>query len=285
MPAKKGLLEVMSMPVHWVCVAALFLVLIGCLYLFYPKVENFFIFHPSRPYDLTPETFRLEYKDIYFTAEDGTRLNGWFFPLGKDDPVILHFHGNGGNISHRLDLVSQLLQRKLQVFIIDYRGFGRSGGSPSERGLYKDGLAAYDYLVRREGISPGQIVVHGHSMGAAVAVEVALNRRVKSVILESAFTSTRDMAKTMPLFLPLSFFLPTNYNNLEKISRLRVPMLIVHGDRDEVVPFSMGERLFRAANEPKFFYRVRGAAHNDAFVVGGDEYFRVFADFAAKMRI
>jgi fermentation-respiration switch protein FrsA (DUF1100 family) len=285
MPAKKRLLGVMSMPVHWVYVAALFLVLSGCLYLFYPKVENFFIFYPSKPFDLTPETLRLEYKDIYFTAEDGTQLNGWFFPLGKDDLVVLHFHGNAGNISHRLDLISQFLQRKLQVFIIDYRGFGRSGGSPSEGGLYKDGLAAYDYLVQQEGILPSQIVVHGHSIGAAVAIEVALNRRVKSVILESAFTSTRDMAKTMPLFLPLSLFLPTNYNNLEKISRLRVPMLIVHGDKDEIVPFSMGERLFKAAKEPKFFYRVKGAEHNDAFVVGGDEYFRVLADFAAKMRI
>jgi fermentation-respiration switch protein FrsA (DUF1100 family) len=275
----------MFMPVKWVYLIALILLMSGGLYFFYPKVENFFIFFPSKPFDLTPESLGLVYKDVTFVAQDGKRLHGWFFPLGRDNPVILHFHGNAGNISHRLDLISQLLQRKLQVFMIDYRGFGRSEGRPSEKGLYRDGLAAYDYLVQGEGILPSQIVLHGHSIGAAVAVEVALNRSVKSVILESAFTSTRDMAKTMPLFLLLSPFLPTNYNNLEKITRLHVPKLIIHGDMDEIVPFSMGERLFRAAKEPKFFVALKGGAHNDTYIVGGEEYFGPFAAFARDSRL
>jgi fermentation-respiration switch protein FrsA (DUF1100 family) len=285
MPAKKRSLAVIFMPVKWVYLIALILLLSGGFYFFYPKVENFFIFFPSRPFDLTPEALRLVYKDVNFVAQDGKRLHGWFFPVERDNPVILHFHGNAGNISHRLDLISQFLQRKLQVFIIDYRGFGQSQGRPSEKGLYRDGLAAYDYLVQNEGILPGNIVLHGQSIGAAVAVEVALNRSVKSIILESAFTSTRDMAKTMSLFLFLSPFLPTNYNNLEKISRLHGPKLIIHGDMDEIVPFSMGERLFRAAKEPKFFIRLKGAAHNDTYIVGGEEYFRTFAAFAGDSSI
>jgi fermentation-respiration switch protein FrsA (DUF1100 family) len=284
MPANKRSLGVMFMPVKWVYLIALILFLGGGLYFFYPKVENFFIFFPSKPLDATPETLRMAHKDVYFVAQDGNRLHGWFFPLSQDDPVILHFHGNAGNISHRLDLVSQFLKRKLQVFIIDYRGFGRSEGRPSEKGLYRDGLAACDYLVQKEGILPGNIVLHGHSIGAAVAIEVALNRSVKSIILESAFTSTRDMAKTMPLFLLLSPVLPTNYNNLEKISRLHVPKLIIHGDRDEIVPFSMGERLYRAAKEPKFFVPLKGGAHNDTYIVGGEEYFRPFAAFARNSK-
>ncbi len=273
------------MPVKWVYLIALILVLIGGHYFFYPKVESFFIFFPSKLFDLTPEALRLKYKDVYFTTEDGKRLHGWWFPVEGDNPVVIHFHGNAGNISHRLDLVSQLLKNKLQVFLVDYRGFGKSEGRPSEKGLYMDGVAAYDHLVRKEGILPRNIVLHGHSIGAAVAVEVALNREVRSVILESAFTSTRDMAKTMPLFRILSPLFPANYANLQKISHLHIPKLIIHGELDEIVPFSMGERLFNAAKEPKYFFRVESAGHNNTYVVGGERYFHVFTAFAKDSKI
>jgi len=285
MTIKNKLLGVMFMPVKWVWVIVLILVLIGAHYFFYPKVESFFIFFPSKLFDLTPEALRLEYKDVYFTTKDGKRLHGWWFPVEGDNPVVVHFHGNAGNISHRLDLVSQLLKNKLQNFLVDYRGFGKSDGRPSEKGLYMDGVAAYDHLVRKEGILPRDIVLHGHSIGAAVAVEVALNREVRSVILESAFTSTRDMAETMPLFSILSPLFPANYANLQKISHLRTPKLIIHGELDEMVPFSMGERLFNAAKEPKYFFRVEGGGHNNTYAVGGETYFHVFIAFARDSKI
>jgi fermentation-respiration switch protein FrsA (DUF1100 family) len=262
---------------HW---AILIPILVGAFYYFYPKIENLFVFFPQRAFDFTPESFRLNYRDAYFMTEDGKTLHGWFFPGKKDYPVLLHFHGNAGNISHRLDLIRHLLQKRLQVFIFDYRGFGKSEGRPSEKGLYKDGMAAYDYLVQKEGILPGNIVLHGHSIGAAVAVEVALDRSVKSVILESAFTSTRDMAKTMSLFFLLSPLLPPNYNNLEKMPRIHAPKLIIHGDGDEIVPFSMGERLFASATEPKHFLRIEEAGHNDTYVVGGESYLDAIEGFA-----
>ena len=268
------------MPMKWPHWAILIPILVAAFYYFYPKIENFFIFFPQKSFDFAPESFQLNYRDAYFTTEDGKTLHGWFFPGRMDHPVILHFHGNAGNISHRLDLVGHFLQKRLQVFIFDYRGFGKSQGRPSEQGLYLDGMAAYDYLVQKEGILPGKIVLHGHSIGAAVAVEVALNRSVRSVILESAFTSTKDMAKAMPLFFLLSPLLPANYNNLEKVARLHVPKLIIHGDRDEVVPFSMGERLFAAAPEPKQFLRLEGAGHNDTYVVGGKPYLDTVERFA-----
>jgi uncharacterized protein len=285
MTIKKKVLGVMSMPVKWIYVIVLILVLIGGHYFFYPKVESFFIFFPSKFFDLTPDALQLKYKDVYFTSEDGKRLHGWWFPVEGDNPVVIHLHGNAGNISHRLDLASQLLKNKLQVFLIDYRGFGKSEGRPSEKGLYMDGVAAYDHLVRKEGVLPRNIVLHGHSIGAAVAVEVALNREVRSVILESAFTSTRDMAKTMPLFRILSPLFPAHYANLQKISHLHVPQFIIHGEVDEIVPFSMGERLFNAAKEPKYFFCVENAGHNNTYVVGGERYFHVFTAFAKDSKI
>jgi len=146
-------------------------------------------------------------------------------------------------------------------------------------------MAAYEYLVKKKAILPGNIVLHGHSIGAAVAIEVALKRSVRSLILESAFTSTKDMAKTIALFALVSPILPANYNNLEKIRRVPVPKLIVHGDRDDIVPFPMGQKLLEAATEPKFFYLVKDAGHNDVFTVGGEKYLEVFAEFARNGKI
>lgn len=273
------------MPIQWFHWAILIPVAMALFYFCYPGIENFFVFFPDKRFDFAPEAFGLSYKDIHFMSEDGKKLHGWFFPGEKEHPVLLHFHGNAGNISHRLDLIKRLLQKNLQVFIIDYRGFGKSEGRPSERGLYLDGLAACDYLVQKEGIPIESIVLHGHSMGGAVALEVGLKRRVRSVILESAFTSTRDMARTMPLFFVFSLLLPANYNNLEKVPRLSVPVLIIHGDQDEIVPFSMGERLFASGAEPKHFLRLRGAGHNDTYVVGGREYLDAVERFAANSGI
>ena len=273
------------MPLKWPHWAILIPVLVGAFYFFYPKIENFFIFFPQRPFDFAPESFGLAYEDAYFTTDDGKKLHGWFFRAEKSQPVILHFHGNAGNISHRLDLVQPYLRKGLSVFLFDYRGFGRSEGRPSEKGLYLDGMAAYDYLVQIKGILPGNMVLHGHSIGAAVAVEVALKRSVRSVILESAFTSTKDMARTMALFALFSPVFPAHYNNLEKVPRLRVPKLVIHGERDEIVPFAMGQKLFEAATDPKFFYPVKDAGHNDVFVVGGEKYLEVFAEFARNEKI
>lgn len=273
------------MPIHWAYLIVLVLILAVCSYLFYPRVESFFIYFPQSNFEFSPEEFRLNYKDAFFNTEDGERLHGWFFPGEKDSPVILHFHGNAGNISHRLDLVQPFLRRGLSVFLFDYRGFGRSAGRPSERGLYRDGVAAWNYLVEKEKIAPERIVLHGHSIGAAVAIEVALQKKVRGLVIESAFTSTKDMAKTMVLFSLFSPVFPANYNNLEKIRRVPFPKLIVHGDRDEIVPFSMGQKLFEAAAAPKFFYPVKDAGHNDVFIVGGGKYFEVFAEFARDGKI
>jgi len=285
MAGKNPLRKVLFMPIHWAYLIVFVLILAACTYLFYPRVESFFIYFPQSHFDFSPEEFRLQYKEAFFHTEDGEQLHGWFFPGEKDSPVILHFHGNAGNISHRLDLVRPFLRQGLSVFLFDYRGFGKSSGRPSETGLYRDGLAAWAYLVEKEKIAPERIVLHGHSIGAAVAIEVALEKKVRGLISESAFTSTKDMAKTMVLFALFSPLFPAHYNNLEKIPRVPAPKLIVHGQRDEIVPFLMGRKLFEAATDPKFFYPVKDAGHNDVFIVGGEKYFEIFADFAKNGKI
>ncbi|MCP4576467.1 MAG: alpha/beta hydrolase [Deltaproteobacteria bacterium] len=174
------------------------------------------------------------------------------------------------------------MEQKIQVFIFDYRGYGKSNGTPSEAGLYLDGQAAYDFLTTIKHIPPEKIVLFGRSLGAAVAIELSLKRQIRSLIIESAFTSTKEMAKTMVLFKVFAFFFPSHFNNLEKITLITVPKLIFHGEKDEIVPFSMGQKLFQTAHQPKYFFPIKGAGHNDTYLFGGKAYFETLATFAIK---
>jgi fermentation-respiration switch protein FrsA (DUF1100 family) len=247
----------------------------------YPRIENFLVFFPEAELVLEPGDLGLPAHDIFVEVEEGTVIHGWFFaPPDDEAPVLLFCHGNAGNISHRLDNVRHLLGHGMGVLLFDYRGYGKSTGRPSEEGVYKDGLAAYGHLVRELRVPPDRVVPFGRSLGAAVALEVALNQQVRSVILESAFTSTRGMARRMGVFALVSPFIPSNYNNLAKITRLEAHKLIIHGTEDEIVPFKMGEALYEAAPEPKAFLPLYGAGHNDTYVTGGEAYFRALAGFA-----
>jgi len=251
---------------------------------FYPWIENHMVFFPDRSFEATPLRWGLAAEDVFFEAGDRTRLHGWFLPSTSGAPVVLFSHGNAGNISHRLENAKFLIERGLQVFLYDYRGYGRSEGRPSERGIYQDGLAAYDWLAAHKGIPPDRIVAFGRSLGAAVAIEIAARRAVRALIVESGFTSTRDMARQMVLFRPLAPLLPARYNNLEKIRRIHAPKLIIHGEADEVVPFSMGQALYRAAPEPKSHYWIPGAGHNTTYDVGGQNYWDVFLRFILESK-
>jgi len=273
------------MPIKGIYLICLIFLIGTCFYFLYPKIENFFVFFPETTFDRTPDELNLHFKEVYFQTEDGKRLHGWFFPVHKGFPVILFCHGNAGNISHRLENIRPLLDQGLQVFIFDYRGYGKSSGRPSEKGLYLDGLAAYDYLVETEHIPSTDIILFGRSLGATVAIEISIKRRVKSIIIESAFTSIKEMARTIALFHLFSFFLPAHYNNLKKIDFITIPKLIIHGKEDEIISFSMGEKLFNAAKAPKYFFPVENAGHNDTFIVGGREYFETIAAFAYHSKI
>jgi fermentation-respiration switch protein FrsA (DUF1100 family) len=173
------------------------------------------------------------------------------------------------------------MQAKLRtdVLLFDYRGYGRSEGRPDEEGTYRDGRAAYNYLVRECGLAPDRIILFGESLGAAIAVQMATELQARALVLESPFTSIRDMARSVYPFLPVGSLLRTRYDNLAKIQQVTVPLLVLHGTHDRTVPFAQGKRLFEAAREPKRFFGIEGAGHNDTFYVGGEAYWEVWRRF------
>jgi uncharacterized protein len=265
----------------------------GMLILFMPfflwacPMEERLIFHPDKTIYQTPRDVGLNFDDVHFTARDGVRLNGWFVPYPNAQRTLLWFHGNAGNISHRVQNIRLLHDKvKINVFIFDYRGYGRSDGKTSEPGTYLDGRAAIDFLRQSYNVQPKQLVLFGRSLGAAVAVEMAMHVDGLALILESPFVSVPEMARAVFPLLPIAPLLSTRYDNLEKVRRVKSPLLVLHGDRDEVVPFSQGRRVFEAAPEPKNFYTIIGAGHNDTYLVGGDAYFtalRESIDWAASV--
>lgn len=273
------LAKIAKMNIPNIFLLPILIIFILAVIIFYQQLENSIIFYPDKALDDRPSNWDLCYKDIQFLTPDGQKLHGWFFPVSGKSPVLLFCHGNAGNISHRIENIKFLVKRDISVFIFDYRGYGQSSGRPSEKGIYIDGIAAYDYLTEIEKISPDRIVIFGRSIGGAVAIEVALQRKVRCLIIESTFTSTKDMAKTIFPFFIFSPFLPHHYNNILKIAGVTIPKLIIHGEDDNIVPFSMGNKLFAQATEPKLFLPIHRAGHNDTYVVGGGDYFEAIVNF------
>jgi uncharacterized protein len=222
--------------------------------------------YPQGDWDLQA---KLAAQDRWIQAGDGTQLNAWWFPKAEAHFATLFLHGNAGNVTHRIDHAQAILAAGSAFLVLDYRGYGKSHGQPSERGLYEDGDAAYDDLIRL-GYTPDRIIVQGESLGTAVAVDLAIRRKCAAVILESPLMSAGKVAGTVLPFLgPL---LVRGYDTHSKISRVRVPLLVIHGDADEIVPFSQGQSVFQAANAPKEFWPVSGAHHNDLMEVASSAY-------------
>jgi fermentation-respiration switch protein FrsA (DUF1100 family) len=222
------------------------------------SVESRFIYYPSRALDADPSSVGLAFRDVAFTAEDGVRLHGWLI-RGRTPTTLLYSHGNGGNIAGRVTIARMLVDRLgVGVFMYDYRGYGRSEGAPSEAGLVSDALGARAALLR-EGVAAGDIVYFGRSLGAAVTVDLALAHPPRGVVLESPFASVRAMANSV---LPgIGSLFRTRWDSLAKISQLRAPLLVLHGDADETIPYAQGRALFAAAPEPKTFFTIHGGHH------------------------
>ncbi len=246
-------------------------------------LDRFFVFFPEREIARTPGDGDVEYEDAFFSTSDGVRLHGWFVP-SDSETILIWFHGNAGNISHRLENLLMLKQRMgLNIFIFDYRGYGRSEGSPSEKGMYLDAEAALGYLRSRPAHDRGRrLVLFGRSLGAAVAVEMATRHESDALVIESPFTSVREMARRAYPFLPsalLTVPLRSRFDSLSKIADVHTPVLVLHGNMDEIVPYEEGRKLFEAANQPKHFYTIEGAAHNNTYMVGGSAYFDALKTF------
>jgi fermentation-respiration switch protein FrsA (DUF1100 family) len=248
-------------------------------------MEKSFIFFPEKEIVETPADAGLAFEDLYLNTSDGVKINGWFVPSSGARTTLLWFHGNAGNIGHRVDPLRRLHDAlSVNILMIDYREYGKSEGKVSEEGTYRDAIAAYDYLLTRSDVDPGRIILFGQSLGAAVAVELALKRKAAGLILEAPFTSIAAMAKATLPWLPIGGLISTRYDNLSKITRINLPLLILQGDRDEVVPYAQGRRLFEAAREPKTFYTITGAGHNDTYLVGGEPYDQALLRFIEGLR-
>lgn len=247
------------------------------------KLENSLVFAPTRYPTGNWQPRDLPFEDVWFTADDGTKLHGWHLPHPNPQAVVLFAHGNAGNLSDRAELLRMLHDRcDLAVMVFDYRGYGRSEGSPDEQGILQDARAARAWLARREGTAQTNIVLMGRSLGGAVAIDLAAQDGARALIVESTFTSLPEVANEhMPWMAP-KLLMRNRLDSLAKIHDYHGPLLVSHGDRDRVIPFKHGQRLFAAANEPKRFITIPGGRHNDPQT---PEYYDALDAFLATYRL
>jgi hypothetical protein len=237
-------------------------------------IEKSLIYLPPR-YPLgfePPEEYGLHLEEVWIRAVDGVRLNAFYFSKPSSRKVLLWFHGNAENIGYGLEQMKAFTELGVSILEVDYRGYGKSEGKPDEAGLYRDAEAAYRYLLDARRFPPEEVIFFGQSLGGAVAVDLASRHPCGGLILQSTFTSARDMARRMfaiPLF---AYVIKSRFDSLGKMARVRAPVLIVHGTNDEIVPFVMGQQLYALAPEPKSLLAVEGAGHNDLREVGGQRY-------------
>jgi len=262
--------------------AVFFLVLL--LFTWARVQEKSALFFPAGDLNVTPADLGHEYEDVFFRS-GRYRLHGWFFP-GPGAGVVLWLHGNAGNIADRLDQ-ALVMKEELGVssFLIDYRGYGKSEGSPSEKGLYKDAAAAFEWLQVQKRTDPLSVILYGHSLGTAVAVDLALDkgREAGGLVLESPFTSARDMARMVYGGFPVDWLMSLKLDNVGRVGNVSAPVLVIHGVDDTTIPFGMGQEVFDAAPEPKTFLPIPGADHSDCYEVGGEKYWSAWRNLVQRL--
>lgn len=243
----------------------------GLLLLLLYVFQERLVYFPTRDLMATPGALGFDYEDVWLTTEDGVRLHGWFVPAPAARAVVLHFHGNGGNISHRLERIALFRRLGLDAFLISYRGYGESEGRPSEAGTYRDARAAWRYLTETRGTDPANIVLHGESLGGAVASWLAAQTTPGALIVESSFTSAAKLGGEVYPWLPVRWLARYTYPTEEYLARIRTPVLVIHSRADEIIPFHHGQQLYAAAHDPKRFLEI-GGGHNDPLSAKGARY-------------
>jgi fermentation-respiration switch protein FrsA (DUF1100 family) len=242
-----------------------------CLAIFLMAFQSHYVYFPERGIVATPDAIGLPYETVDFEAADGVRLSGWFIPAENPRGTLLFFHGNAGNISHRLESIEVFNRLHLNTLIFDYRGFGQSGGKITEQGTYLDAEAAWRYLTEERDIDAAEIVVFGRSLGGTIAAWLAQHHPPKALILESTFTSIPDIGADVYPYLPVRLMSRYSYDAAGYLRRANCPVLIIHSRNDEIIPFRHGQRLFEAANEPKEFLEI-GGSHNEGFITSAKRY-------------
>lgn len=223
------------------------------------------VYFPEKRLSNTPKVVGLDYTSVQIATGDGETLHGWWIPVNNAKGTVLFFHGNAGNISHRINYLTMFKRLGYNTLLFDYRGYGQSSGTPSESGTYLDAQAAWRYLTENEKIAPAQIVLFGESLGGALAAWLAVREQPGLLVLASTFTSIPELASEIYPFLPVRWISRFEYNTLEMLRSVICPVFIAHSPQDEIVPFRHGQRLFQVAPEPKQFLSLEGT-HNTGFI-------------------
>jgi uncharacterized protein len=242
---------------------------------FFPQVE--------RTHSVTPRAVALDFEDVQLRTADGVNLHGWWVPARDAQGAVVLFHGNAGNISHRIGYLTMFSRLRYSVLLIDYRGYGSSGGFPDEEGTYRDADAAWRHLMEVRNLKPHEVVIVGESLGGGVATWLAAKVAPRALLLSSAFTSVPDLGAQVYPWLPVRLLSRIHYNNLQRMPTIAAPVFIAHSRDDEIVPYAHGVTLFTAAREPKQMLTMSGG-HNDGFLFARDEWAAALGGFLEKVR-
>jgi uncharacterized protein len=233
--------------------------------------QEHYVYFPSKRLIATPGVVGLGYESVTIHSSNGNRITGWYIPAPEPRGVLLFLHGNAGNISHRLHSLEIFHNLGLTTLIIDYQGYGESEGKPGEQATYADAESAWNYLTLERGYAPEEILIFGRSLGGAVATWLATRVNASGIILESTFSSARDVARKYYWYLPVGLILRIHYPAEELIPAIDSPILIVHSIDDEIIPFNHAEKLLNAAGDNARLLRIHGG-HNDGFILSSREY-------------
>jgi len=263
-----------------ISIAIAYAVILSLVFLFQPRL----VYFPQveRTLTVTPRAAGLDYEDVSLHTADGVKLHGWWVPAQNARGAVVLFHGNAGNISHRLGYLTMFSRLGYSVLLFDYRGYGTSGGNPSEAGTYRDAESAWQHLTEVRKVKARDIVIVGESLGGGVATWLAVKYPPRAVILASTFTSVPDLGAQVYPWLPVRLLARIEYANLDRIRQIEVPVMIAHSRGDDIIPFAHGEALFAAAREPKQMLVMSGG-HNDGFIYARDEWSAAVGAFLERV--
>ena len=263
-----------------IAIAYAFILLL--VYLFQPRL----VYFPQveRELSLTPRSAGLDYEDVNLVAADGVKLHAWWVPAREGRGAVLLLHGNAGNISHRIGYATMFNRLGYSILLVDYRGYGKSGGYPGEEGTYRDAESAWQHLAVVRRIKPREIVIVGESLGGGVASWLALQHAPRALVLASTFTSVPDLGAQLYRWLPVRLLASIRYDNFDRISKVDAPVLIAHSSGDDVIPYTHGQALFAAAREPKAFLELSGG-HNDGFLYMREEWIAAVGAFLQRAAV
>jgi uncharacterized protein len=260
-------------------IAVVYGVLVALVFWFQPKL----VYFPMKgPYAVTPQSRGLPFEAVRLKTEDGEQLAAWWISAATPARgAVLLFHGNAGNISHRIEYAKMFYDLGYNTLLVDYRGFGESSGEPSEAGTYRDAMASWQWLTATRGIKAADIVIFGESLGGGVAAWLAAQQAPRALILASTFTSIPDLGAQVYPWLPVRWISRIHYNSLAQLQKIRAPLLVAHSPADELIPYAHGKRLYEAASEPKAFLQLSGG-HNEGFVFARDDWVKALGAFLQR---